>query len=367
MIRITALEVLPYQVAAAQPPHNAQRSWPERRGVLVRLHDQEGRAGQGEAAPLPGLSPDALSACERALGELEVASLPELSPAAPLAALRELGTRFAPLPALRCALEGALLDLMAQVRAEPAWATLRAELPNPSSGADRVPVAALLQEPDPAGRLAEADRAVARGIRTLKVKVGRPGELARELAELEGLRARFGPDTAIRVDANRAWTAAEAEQHLEALAALRVEYVEEPTADWHGLTRSAAPLALDESLVAPELLGAILHRRKALKLSACVLKPTLLGGVVPVLQIARVARQAGLTCVVSHAFEGPVGFALASALSLTTMDGTRAAGLGAHAYLRAWAALPAWLMDAAIGAWDAPGWGLPLLEPPVFR
>jgi L-alanine-DL-glutamate epimerase-like enolase superfamily enzyme len=311
------------------------------------------------------MSPDDASSCETALRELTAASLPALSPAAPLLALADAGERFSHLPAARCAIEAALLDLAAQARGEPAWATLRAHLPAASPLGSAVPVAALLQALDAAGRLAEAERAVARGVRTLKMKVGRPGEFAAERAELEALRARFGSSIALRVDANRAWSAEAALAHLETLAGIDPEFVEEPTADWHGLERSPERLALDESLSTPELLPAVLRRREALQLTVCVLKPTLLGGIVPVLRLVDTARQAGLGWVISHAFEGPLAFALASALALATMDGRRAAGLAGYPLLESWAARPAWLQDASILPWDGAGWGLPIIEPPA--
>jgi o-succinylbenzoate synthase len=363
-MKLSALEVRPYRLAIAQAPHNAERSWPVREGLLIRLVDEQRHVGQGEAAPLPGFSPDDLGACERELRRLDVTSLPEFSPSAPLTALAALGARFAHVPALRCGLEGALLDLMAQDRGEPAWATLRRLLPAESRPGASVPVAALLQAGDAVGRFAEAARAVARGIRTLKVKVGRPGEFERERAELEVLRAHFGAEVSLRVDANRAWSAQQAEPYLDALESLSPEYVEEPTAEWHELARSAVPLALDESLVVSGLLERVLRRREALKLSVCVLKPTLIGGVVAALEILRIAEQSGVECVISHTFEGPLGFALASALTLATSSGARAAGLAEHAVLRSWNVPLPWLTDAAIRAWDGPGWGLPLIELP---
>lgn len=362
-MKLLALEVRPYRLAIARAPHNAERTWPVREGLLLRLVDERGHVGQGEAAPLPGFSPDDLGACQQALLGFDVASLPEFSPAAPLPALVALAGRFAHIPALRCGLEGALLDLIAQARGEPAWATLRGLLPE-SSRVESVPVAALLQAGDAAGRFAEAARAVAHGTRTLKIKVGRPGEFERERAELEALRAHFGAEVALRVDANRAWSVQQAEPYLDALSPITPEYVEEPTADWHGLARAAAPLALDESLVVPGLLERVLPRREALKLAVCVLKPTLVGGIVAVLEILRLAEPWGVDSVISHAFEGPLGFALASALTLATSNGARAAGLAEHAALRPWNVPLTWLADASIRTWDGPGWGLPLIDLP---
>ena len=43
---------------------HAQRDWPERYSVLVRVSDSLGRAGVGEASPLPGYGRDTLEDAE---------------------------------------------------------------------------------------------------------------------------------------------------------------------------------------------------------------------------------------------------------------------------------------------------------------
>jgi len=361
-MKLTALHVLPYRTAAGRAPRNAQRSWPMREGLLIQLRDERGRIGQGEAAPLPGFSREDVNACRSAAQAFEVERLPELSPSNLLAALAEVGSRATELPALRCALETAVLDLIAQERGEPAWATLLGALPE-RTAPEAVALAALLQAETAADRLNEAQHAVTRGIRTLKVKVGRPGEFEQELAELATLRARFAA-VELRIDANRAWSAAQAQRYLAELAHLRPEYVEEPSADWAALAHSPTPLALDESLTSPDVTANVLARRHDLNLRACILKPTLLGGVVRCFEIAQSAARAGLACVLSHAFEGPVGFSLACALALALNDSTRAAGLAPHAFLNAWNAKLPGLDDTAIRTWNEAGLGLPALQPP---
>ena len=45
---------------------DARRSWPERESLLLRLSDEGGQRGLGEATPLPGYSPDRLDQVEAA-------------------------------------------------------------------------------------------------------------------------------------------------------------------------------------------------------------------------------------------------------------------------------------------------------------
>ena len=56
----------------SRPAHNARAHWSERSSCIVTLQGESGVRGQGEAAPLPGFSPDSLPACEAALSALDL-------------------------------------------------------------------------------------------------------------------------------------------------------------------------------------------------------------------------------------------------------------------------------------------------------
>src|SRR5262245_55237612 len=85
-----------------------------RRGLPLRLEDETGCWGQGEASPLPDYSPDTIEACRAELEAAdwrEVRSFEDESPAKALLAevSGQLGLRAA---AARFAVETALLDLL---------------------------------------------------------------------------------------------------------------------------------------------------------------------------------------------------------------------------------------------------------------
>jgi o-succinylbenzoate synthase len=84
-------------------------------------------------------------------------------------------------------------------------------------------------DPEQAVRIVEASN----GCRTAKVKVAEPGQSrADEQARLEAVRDALGPGGRIRVDANGAWSVAEAVAAIPLLdrAAGGLEYVEQPCA-----------------------------------------------------------------------------------------------------------------------------------------
>src|SRR4051812_9783660 len=88
------------------PLHNARGQWRTRTAVGVLVRDRAGRSGQGEAAPLPGYSPDTIEAVERALSDVSVGELERLLQFEQPAAVLEATSALIPaeLPAARFAL-----------------------------------------------------------------------------------------------------------------------------------------------------------------------------------------------------------------------------------------------------------------------
>ena len=254
------------------PVGNANVSVAAREGVLLQLADRMGRIGQGEASPLHGFSPDTIDACEDALVRLAKAPPPPIDADAPIGP--QLRARLDAIasfpPAARFAAETALLDLVGQASRRPLHAIL-AELAGAPPASTTVPIAALIHHIEPERAIEDAWNAYDRDIRTLKIKIGRPGRFDEELQTLRRLRAELGPDVALRLDANGAFPIREASARLDALAEIGPEIVEEPCAgrlaevaasmrshqggSEPGLVRSrrgaSVPLAADESLQLP--------------------------------------------------------------------------------------------------------------------
>lgn len=337
------------------PVANARLAWAERRTGIITLEGDSGLRGFGEASPLPGFSPDGLDSCLRALADFDASGLPTRLEAGQ-SALAELGSASRRLPenvpAARAALEGALLDLWSREAGLPAWALLVESgqiKPEP-----RAIAALLMGEPEQA--LSQAQAAQERGVQTFKFKIGRPGALDRELAATGDLRTELGDLVKLRLDANQCFGLAEARACLPRFAAYGLEFVEEPCSrgDLPKLTDLGVPLALDESL--PSLGSEIESQLRFLGVRALVLKPTLLGGISACAAWAKLAGQIGVNVVISHAFEGPVGFALCAALALSVGSAEVAHGLDPEGARLRQGEVPGFA-GAHIGPWDEPGWG----------
>ena len=275
---------------------SASGSLTDRELVLVRLEDSDGWVGLGESAPLPdyhGVNvEDVLEALAASRDALAVAA-PRASPHEALAEWRAMAV----LPAV-AAIDMALWDLEGRRAGQPVWRLLGAREAKP------VDVNYTIAAPDRAGAAAEASAARAAAFRCVKAKVG----IGDDSGRLAAVRAVLGPDVAIRLDANGAWSEEEAVAALRVLAPIGLELCEEPVRGLAQTRRVAAatsvPLALDETASA---IGALEDR----VCRAVCLKIASFGGITGVVRAARQARASGYEVYLASTLDGPLGIAAA--------------------------------------------------------
>jgi L-alanine-DL-glutamate epimerase-like enolase superfamily enzyme len=133
-------------------------------------------------------------------------------------------------------------------------------------------------------------------------------------------------DATFRVDANAAWTVEEALQKIPRLAALGVEFVEQPLArdDWAGMKilykESALPLIADESCVREEDVEACHQHFHGINI-----KLTKCSGLTPARRMIEKAKSLGMKVMVGSMNESSIGSAaiahLLPDLDYVDMDG----------------------------------------------
>jgi L-alanine-DL-glutamate epimerase-like enolase superfamily enzyme len=266
--------------------------------VLVRLEAADGRIGHGEAAPLPsydgvtqGDVVAALEACRPVLAEYR--------DAAPISDVLARCGEVTVLPHALAAIDLALWDLAGRRTREPVWRLLGAGAPSP------VAVNYTIASSDRSGAAHEAAQARVDGFGAVKVKVA----IGDDAGRLAAVRAFAGPQMAIRIDANGAWSAAEALAALAALEPVGIELCEEPVAGLGAIRAlrpvTDIPLALDESAEDPQ---ALVAPRAAdllcLKIARC-------GGISGTIHTAKRARAAGYGVYLASTLDGPLGIAAA--------------------------------------------------------
>ena len=274
--------------------------------LYLRLDDGE-TVGVGEVrtniAYLNGLDPgDVVAGAQAALRATDWRH----APADLLATMGEWGAPYA--APVRMLIDVALHDLAAR----QAGVSVAAALGAAGSGAARATNQTLFWSPFD-DFLARAQGYVDRGFRDLKVRVG-AGDFAEDCRRVAALRARFGRAVTIAVDVNGGWSATQAPERLEALAAFDLAYVEQPVGagDWAALDRLAAlspiPIMLDEGVATAEDVtricgygGRILAHLKLVKL----------GGIGPTLAAARRLTAAGVPIMIGQMNEGACATAAA--------------------------------------------------------
>jgi o-succinylbenzoate synthase len=261
----------------------------------VTLTDEEGVEGRGEAAPLEpydGVSLkrtlDALMAHQRALAGRppEGATLLDACRAAD------------DLPQALAAIDMALWDLAGRRAGRPVCELLS------SSPAASIPVNASIATTEPGAAARAAAGAAKDGYTCVKLKVGVGDDEARVAA----VRSAIGAQTALRLDANGAWSVDQAVSVLGVLAGHALELVEEPVQglDATRELRERVPvrIAIDETAAQAGALTARVADAVCLKISRC-------GGIGGLLAAASLVRSSGAEIYLSSTYDGPLGIAAA--------------------------------------------------------
>lgn len=257
----------------------------ERVTYIIEAEGENG-TGHGECCVMPGLLP-----------EIDEAELQRWCRVIEKA--QSLHLEKAPSP-IKFGLETAIFSALRG--GKPRWDTPF------SRGEAGIPIHCLIWMADTATMLQKIQQGMQQGFTCIKMKVGAlPFE--EELQMLREVRTVY-PQVEIRVDANGAFSPADALSRCETLAALNIRYIEQPLATGQhqhmaDLCRhSPLPIALDEELIhhhTPErMLDYIMPQ-------ALVIKPSLHGGLLDAEQWARAAEARGIAWWVNSALESQVG------------------------------------------------------------
>jgi L-Ala-D/L-Glu epimerase len=296
-VRLAAVEVIPYALPFKEPYVTAKGTLTQREMVLLRVRDEDGIEGLGEAVPLSMRGGVGIADVVRELEEIAKTS-PSFADLIAFASVNEGEVSGSvadgvSLPAL-CAVTTAAIDLKEKREGDDAWhAPVRCN--------------ATLVSGAPAAVAAEAERWAADGFGTFKLKVG-AGD---DVAQVRAVREAVGPEARIRLDANGAWSLEEATAILTAVEPLGIELVEQPVetiAEAAELAkRTRVWLAGDESIVTVEDAEEAI---RADSFSVTGVKLSKVGGFEPGREIAGRMRS-----YVASALDGPVGIAIGRRLA----------------------------------------------------
>jgi L-alanine-DL-glutamate epimerase-like enolase superfamily enzyme len=292
--RLALVEAIHVRVPFRRPLLDATGEFTHRRSWLLRVVDEQGREGLGEAA----LNPVATDTTAGALAALMREMVPALA-AGRLPSWSELAAEGEPGRAAMSAVEGALDALKADQNA-------------PGGVLAPIPVSAVIAFGGPEAGADAAAQAVELGFETLKLRAGFERTTDQLGGRLRAIRAAIGPEPRLRIDVAGAWDLDTAAERMAAIEPFRIEFVEQPLAalDVTGHValreRVGVPVALDESIDSEGSARAALAEGAA---DVIVVKPARVGGSAATMRIVEAAGAAGASAVLGTFYETGVGIA----------------------------------------------------------
>lgn len=259
----------PHTLLFHKPGGTSRGILTEKKLWLIYLSDGK-TEGVGECSVIPGLTPEYSSDAQYEKRIAEICANPQLFSDNPDLLLNEPSIRFGWETALRNMETGGKTVLFDN---------------GFSRGEQAIPINGLIWMGTPEFMQEQIDQKLNDGYSCIKMKVGAI-DFETELDLLKKIRNRYGASEIIlRVDANGAFSPAEARKNLPGLAKLQVHSIEQPIKagnlkEMQALCREEIiPVALDE-----ELIGINDSREKALLLEEIapqflILKPGLHGGI----------------------------------------------------------------------------------------
>lgn len=308
-LTLESLKLSRHRLRLAKPLQTAAGTFESRETLLMRasVKTSDGRRieGFGEAAPLSGWSRETFTGIQRLTRDIEfpvhMRAVSDLDQHLP---------RLTASPVLRFGIELSMLDALARAAGLPLVAALsraRSDRDPDRDALDAVPVQFTLGSDSAeacAGLLAKAADA---GYTHAKLKVG-VEDCDADLARLKRIIERCQRLT-LRLDANGAWTVEQALGMLSSLPPECVEMIEQPVAH-QDLPRllelydgNGPRIAADESCASLEQTRALI---RCGRLGAIVVKPSVVGGLLPAAAMFELALRHGVQVIISNLMESAV-------------------------------------------------------------
>jgi o-succinylbenzoate synthase len=313
----------PYTLKLKKSFITSKKEIRERNGFILKLYDDEGNEGIGDCCPFPEFGSETLQNAETALLDFNLKiniNLDEIENS-----INEHLKMFDKLPALRHGLEQALLNLICKVKKVKIDELLNLDLKKQIFVNATIGFLSLDESAD------RAVNFVKEGYGTIKVKAGREN-FDDDLTVIKSVRDAVGEKIHIRVDPNGKWNLNEAAQNLNMLEQYNIEYVEQPLNSSNGFVElsklSNVPIAPDESVRSIEDAKRFI---KSGAISIIVLKPMLLGGLIPTIKIITMAEKNKITPVITSSFDSAIGRTNAI-IAAATVKSNVAHGLAVNNY-----------------------------------
>ena len=284
---------------------HASHARTETDNVVVRVRLNDGSVGWGEGVPRDYVTGETAAADLDLLGRSDLKSqLPICRDyAEALAAIERLTLAAVPGDArgiqgnaARCAVEIALLDAYGRLFGEPLCNVAKYLAPDLFEFRDRVQYSGAITSARRGIKLRVAAwRMRIFGVSQVKVKVGMAGH--DDPYRLKLIRRRVGRKMDLRVDANEAWSAAEAIDRIRELEPFGISAIEQPVAHVEVDRLADIRKQVGTAIMLDESLCGMVDAERAVQNGLCDLfnlRLSKCGGFIPTLRLAQFAARHGL-------------------------------------------------------------------------
>ena len=289
----------PYILKFKIPFSTAKTEIKERRGFILRIIDPNGFEGIGDACPFAEFGSESLSDVEKKLSNFTLKIIIDESDID--SSLSNSLKEFSKLPALRHGLEQAILNLLCRKNNTTIDKLLNLKLNK------QVNINAAIGLLNPEESVKMVKSFIEEGYTTIKVKTGRE-IFDDDLSVIKSIRKAVGENIKLRIDSNGKWKVNEAITNLNKLEEYNIEYAEQPVNDLKDYIKlnnvTTTSLAADESIRSIADANEFINSGT---ISYLIIKPMLLGGLVPTLEIIELAKTKNIIPVITSSFESAIG------------------------------------------------------------
>lgn len=309
----------PYTLKLKKSFFTARTEIKERRGFILRLTDPDSFEGIGDCCPFPEFGSESIEDVENVLSDFKLKLIIDETEFEK--SINNCLVNYKKLPALRHGLEQAIINIICNKNKTTIDKLLNLKLKK------RVNVNAAIGFLNIEESLKSARNHVEKGFTTIKLKVGR-SDFEEDFSVIKLMRETIGDNIKLRIDSNGNWNLNEAIINLKELEQFDIEYAEQPViklSDYIKLKKKTnIPLAPDESIRSVKEAKEFI---KSKAVSYLILKPMMIGGLLPTLEIIKYAVAENITPVITSSFESAVGKTNA-VIAAASVNANVAHGLG---------------------------------------
>lgn len=309
----------PYTLKLKKSFFTARTEIKERKGFILRLTDTDGFEGIGDCCPFPEFGSESIEDVENVVSDFKLKVI--INETEIEKSINNCLLNYNKLPALRHGLEQAIINIICNKNKTTIDNLLNLKLKK------RINVNAAIGFLNVEESVKAARNHIEKGFTTIKLKIGR-SNFEEDFSVIKLIRETFRENIKLRIDSNGNWNLDEAIINLRALEQFDIEYAEQPVnnlSDYIKLKKKTnIPLAPDESI------RSVKDAKEFIKsgaVSYLILKPMMIGGMLPTLEIIKQALTENIIPVITSSFESAVGKTNA-VIAAATVKAIVAHGLG---------------------------------------